>query len=795
MIVPSQRDRVGLRSLRAALLVVAFLVRGADAAHAAELCESAVEGAAGKMLACRLQAESKNSRSPDPARREAALAKCDASFLSLFRGSVERYGSAACSPVAADAMKAHLLGVADGVERASRRDGSLPSCAADLAACSVDLEDCTGSLASSTDEAAGLAAALATRDGELSNCRSSLSGSAQALATCEADRTTARSALSTCAADASTCNSSLASCNAGAAACGASLATCTSGAAACGSDLASCRSDGTSCASSLAGCTTMQAACSSDLAGAQSDLASARAGTAVRADVLTGRSFTSADGDSVVGTMPNRGAISIVPGPSPRAIPEGFHDGSGTVAGDPALVPSNIRSGQSIFGVAGTAEVGAAGTLGTTGETTNHGPSSDGGLRMGLAAVFVDNGDGTITDPRTGLTWEKKSRDGSVHDVDATWTWGQASPPHAMNGSAVSDFLAALDTVPCHARHCDWRIPNLRELQSIVDFGRSEPAIHPAFDSACTPGCDAFACSCTSSASSVDLYWTSTTSAASPGEAWAVGFGSGAPVTSFKGQALRVRAVRGGTSTSDLCAAADLDPADALASAACKAIHAFARDDFQSARDYLLADVVARRFRVAALAGMWPMFLRSVASADSGARLYTRIGDASKTATLADLALLEGVDAATGPALFCRSLPYPADYAARLAADLPLGGYETTHVLLALLWVQEQGCTDPSTATFREQALAATAALIDADHGSITDLELEAATLLAAMGESARVPAGFLPGVLAAQRPSGAWPAGPGEAPLGHTTGLALWYLHEVRFPGSTIPVVTALPR
>jgi hypothetical protein len=31
--------------------------------------------------------------------------------------------------------------------------------------------------------------------------------------------------------------------------------------------------------------------------------------------------------------------------------------------------------------------------------------------------VYMDNGDGTITDVNTGLMWEKKSQDGGVHDV------------------------------------------------------------------------------------------------------------------------------------------------------------------------------------------------------------------------------------------------------------------------------------------------------------------------------------------------------------------------------------------
>jgi len=764
-------------------------------APAAELCKSTVEGAAGKMLACRLQAESKNSRSPDPARRDAALLKCEASFRSVFGGALQRYGSTACTPVAQGELQSYLGRVANAVEVASRRDGLLPSCDADLQACSADLGECSAQVEALVAERDALAIAAGTCNADLDTCRTSLAATGATLATCRVDRDAATASLAACTTAGSTCSSDLATCNATKSACATSLATCTSGAATCAGDLASCRADGSACDASLANCGSNADACAGDLSDALSTLAAARSGDAVSSQVLAGRAFTSAAGDGVVGTMPNRGAITIVPASAPGTIPAGFHDGNGTVAGDPALVPANIRAGQTIFGVAGSAETSPGNLLVQSGETANYGYGSDGGLQVGSSPSFVDNGDGTVTDRRTGLTWEKKSRDGSLHDVDATFTWGQSTAPFALNGSVASDFLAALDTVPCFAGHCDWRLPNQRELQSIADFGRSAPAIAPAFDAACAPGCDVTGCSCTAGAAGSDLAWTATTLAASPADAWAVGFASGAMSAVRKDTPLRVRAVRGGTSPTDLCAAADLDPSDALASAACRAIAAFARDDFQFARDYLLADVVARRFRVPALAGMWPMFLQAVVSADAGAKLYTRIGDASKTATLADLAPLEGVDAATAPALFCKSLPYPSGYADLLATDLALGGYETTHVLLALLWIRDQGCVDPTPAGFRDQALAASADLIDGDHAAITDLELESAALLAALGAPGRIPAGFLPGVLAAQLPSGAWRAGPGEAPLGHTTGLALWYLHELRFPGSPVPSVSALPR
>ncbi|MCP3889104.1 MAG: hypothetical protein GY702_09570 [Desulfobulbaceae bacterium] len=53
----------------------------------------------------------------------------------------------------------------------------------------------------------------------------------------------------------------------------------------------------------------------------------------------------------------NQGAETITPSASVQTIPEGYHNGSGTVAGDSNLASSNIKSGMTIFGVAGNSNV------------------------------------------------------------------------------------------------------------------------------------------------------------------------------------------------------------------------------------------------------------------------------------------------------------------------------------------------------------------------------------------------------------------------------------------------------
>jgi ribonuclease BN (tRNA processing enzyme) len=81
---------------------------------------------------------------------------------------------------------------------------------------------------------------------------------------------------------------------------------------------------------------------------------------------------------------------------------------------------------------------------------------------------FKDNGDGTVTDRATGLTWMKG-------DSGKAMNW--------------KDALAYAEK-RVHAGHDDWRLPNVKELQSIVDYGRAPdarragargPAIDPVF--------------------------------------------------------------------------------------------------------------------------------------------------------------------------------------------------------------------------------------------------------------------------------------------------------------------------
>jgi hypothetical protein len=159
------------------------------------------------------------------------------------------------------------------------------------------------------------------------------------------------------------------------------------------------------------------------------------------------------------------------------------------------------------------------------------GTGQDGDLQKGAALAYTDNGDGTITDNNTGLVWEKKSSDGGIHDKSATYSW-----------ASTFTLIGQLNTMN-FAGHNDWRVPNVRELESIIDHDIDGPAVTGAFNNNCMTGCTVTTCSCTGSGVS----WSSTTYIPSPAEAWVLNFGAGEVFPSGKSNNHFVRAVRGGS--------------------------------------------------------------------------------------------------------------------------------------------------------------------------------------------------------------------------------------------------------
>jgi len=298
-------------------------------------------------------------------------------------------------------------------------------------------------------------------------------------------------------------------------------------------------------------------------------------GDATAAHVLSGRTFSNAAGGGT-GTMTNNGAVSITPGTSSQAIAAGYHNGSGSVAGDADLVSGNIRSGVNIFGVAGNTNVvntstgtavaanlqsgkigyvaGAAVTgttdfypiparVAKTGQIQCFDPGNgnastdcnscvgncsgqDGQLRVGAGKVnprFKDNGDGTVYDNLTGLMW--------MEDADAGLDCNGADTGPETWSNALLSAVACNTNV--FAGHTDWRLPNVTELFSLIDYDQYNPSLTKVYPF-------------TNIALGASSYWTSTTSSGSTGAAWGMNLIDATSTETVKDNTSYVWLVRGG---------------------------------------------------------------------------------------------------------------------------------------------------------------------------------------------------------------------------------------------------------
>jgi len=154
---------------------------------------------------------------------------------------------------------------------------------------------------------------------------------------------------------------------------------------------------------------------------------------------------------------------------------------------------------------------------------------------------FTDNSDGTVTDNLTGLTWLKKANciqsDYPSFDNDFTQN-GEVTWEHAF------DFVIGINngSYPnCGASQTDWRLPNIKELQSLIDFAYFDPALsNAAGDAKWTDG-NAFL------GVKSDYYWSSTTDAGNINKVWCMIFDNGKISNDPKsGNEQHVWPVRGG---------------------------------------------------------------------------------------------------------------------------------------------------------------------------------------------------------------------------------------------------------
>jgi hypothetical protein len=72
---------------------------------------------------------------------------------------------------------------------------------------------------------------------------------------------------------------------------------------------------------------------------------------------------------------------------------------------------------------------------------------------------YLDNGNGTITDMYTKLIWQSKVSEN-------TYTWKEALA-----------YVNALNACGGYANETDWRLPDIKELFSLVDVSKMAPCI------------------------------------------------------------------------------------------------------------------------------------------------------------------------------------------------------------------------------------------------------------------------------------------------------------------------------
>ncbi len=117
------------------------------------------------------------------------------------------------------------------------------------------------------------------------------------------------------------------------------------------------------------------------------------------------------------------------------------------------------------------------------------------------ASRFTDNGDGTVTDKATGLQWKRCSE-------------GQGWDGATCTGTATGHtWQAALQLAEAasYAGRSDWRLPNIKELASIVEQACYDPAV----DLGVFPGAPSY------------WFWSSSPNANDASNAWYVYFYDG----------------------------------------------------------------------------------------------------------------------------------------------------------------------------------------------------------------------------------------------------------------------------
>jgi hypothetical protein len=139
---------------------------------------------------------------------------------------------------------------------------------------------------------------------------------------------------------------------------------------------------------------------------------------------------------------------------------------------------------------------------------------------------FKDNGDGTLTDTQSKLTWMRCS-------LGQVWSGSTCTgTPATYSWQSAQDAANKLDHEGGYANHLDWRVPHIPELATIAERQCSNPRINLTLFPA-TPAV---------------YFWTATTRRG-PGMnafAYIISFGAEGAKYMSKEEMLNVRLVSGG---------------------------------------------------------------------------------------------------------------------------------------------------------------------------------------------------------------------------------------------------------
>jgi len=152
------------------------------------------------------------------------------------------------------------------------------------------------------------------------------------------------------------------------------------------------------------------------------------------------------------------------------------------------------RVSASPVGIAKTGQTDCYDTGGTVISCT--GTGQDGEYQNGVSVDprFTDNDDGTVTDNLTGLIW--------LQDANC---FGQRNWTNALSdANTLADGSCGLTDGSVAG---DWRLPNVRELHSLIDYSQYNKALPPGHPF---------------SGVVIFYYWSSTSVAAHPHVAWQV---------------------------------------------------------------------------------------------------------------------------------------------------------------------------------------------------------------------------------------------------------------------------------